>query len=248
VEAERVAAEARATIGNVPSANRSIIPQPIQDQIKAAGGDPSKLSPSTVNFLKQNVSGLIESEINPTASSANTLWASHKNAIGIFRQLGRVFGDYVPFDFAGTFSAGVKQNTENINKVKTNFAQAFRETKKLADAERKEINQFLNLEPRFFQNEVSYRNNLISLTTTLDTLSRKFNTVAKDPNITLELKNINEDKMAEITGLQQILGAPMVIRTQADLAKAAQLPIGTEVLLFDPKNQRFVLDSVKARQ
>jgi hypothetical protein len=72
--------------------------------------------------------------------------------------------------------------------------------------------------------------------------------VANDPKASLELKNLNEDKMAEIKGLQQLLGAPMVIRTQADLAKLAQLPIGTEVLIYDSKNQRFVLDSVKPRQ
>lgn len=236
------------TVPPPPAAAPSIIPQAIQDEIRAAGGDASKLSKPTADFLKQNVSPVLESGIDPTVSSGNTLWASHKNAIGIFRQIGRVFGDYVPFDFAGTFSAGVKQNTENIQKLKTNFAQAFRETKKLANAEREEINQFLNLEPRFFQNEVSYRNNLISLTTTLDALMRKANTVANDPKATLELKNLNEDKMAELKGLQQLLGAPMVVRTQADLAKLAQLPIGTEVLLFDPKNQIFVLDTVKPRQ
>ena len=245
-EADVVAKTSQVTTG--ASAAPSMIPQAIQDEIKAADGDASKLSKTAADFLKQNVSPVIESGIDPTASSTNTLWASHKNAIGIFRQLGRVFGDYVPFDFAGTFSAGVKQSTENIEKLKTNFAQAFKETTKLAEGERKEINQFLNLEPRFFQNEVSYRNNLISLTTTLDDLSRKFNTVANDPKASLELKNLNEDKMAEIKGLQQLLGAPMVIRTQADLAKLAQLPIGTEVLIYDSKNQRFVLDSVKPRQ
>lgn len=218
------------------------------DEIREAAGDATKLSQATLDFLKQNVSQVVESGIDPTASSANTLWASHKNAIGIFRQLGRVFGDRVPFDFAGRFSTVVKQNTENIGKIRTEFAKAFRETKKLADAERREINQFLDLEPRFFQNEVSYRNNLISLTTTLDELSRKANTVANDPKATLELKNLNEDKMAELKGLQQLLGAPMVIRTQADLAKLAQLPIGTEVLIYDSKSNTFVLDSVKARQ
>jgi hypothetical protein len=245
-EADVVAATSQVTTD--ASAAPSMIPQTIQDEIRAAGGDASKLSKPAADFLKQNVSPVFESGIDPTVSSGTTLWASHKNAIGIFRQIGRVFGDYVPFDFAGTFSAGVKQNTENIQKLKTNFAQAFRETKKLANAEREEINQFLNLEPRFFQNEVSYRNNLISLTTTLDALSRKANAVANDPNATLELKNLNEDKMAELKGLQQLLGAPMVIRTQADLAKLAQLPIGTEVLLFDSKNQKFVLDTVKPRQ
>ena len=69
-----------------------------------------------------------------------------------------------------------------------------------------------------------------------------------DPNATLELKNLNEDKMAEIMGLQQLLGAPMVIRTQADMAKASQLPVGTEVLLYDSENNKYVLDYVKARQ
>jgi len=245
-EADVVAETAQVTAGTPPAP--SIVPQNIKDELKAAGGDASKLSKSTLNYLKTNVAPVIESGLDPVTGSSNTLWASHKNAIGIFRQVGRVFGDYFPADWAGTFSAGVKQSTENINKLKTTFAKAFRETQKLSNEERKEINQFLNLEPRFFQNEVSYRNNLISLTTTLDELYRQSNTIAMDPNATLELKNLNEDKMAEIMGLQQLLGAPMVIRTQADMAKASQLPVGTEVLLYDSENNKYVLDYVKARQ
>ena len=224
------------------------VPENILREVVNAQGDPSKVSQESVDYLKQNVGSIIDASTPATTEADDTLWKSHSKAIGIFRQLGVVAGGVIPFDFAGNFSQNVKQNTAVIDQLKTQFAQLFRATTKLANAEREEINEFLKLEPRFFQNEVDYRNNLIGLTRSLDAITRASMLRAQDPNVTQEVKNEMEDKIGEVKALQNLLGSPMVIRTQADLARAAQLPIGTEILLFDLETNSLVLDKIKARQ
>ena len=225
-----------------------IVPEPVLREVVNAQGDPSKVSQASVDYLKQNVGPIIDANTAPTTEADDTLWKSHSKAIGIFRQLGVVAGGVIPFDSAGRFSANVKQNTAVIDQLKTQFAKLFRATTKLAEGERDEINQFLKLAPRFFQNEVDYRNNLIGLTRSLDAIMRTAMLRTQDPNVTQEVKNEMDDKIGEVKALQDLLGAPMIVRTQADFAKMAQLPIGTEVLLFDPETNTLVLDKVRTRQ
>jgi len=224
------------------------VPEPVLREVVNAQGDPSKVSQASVDYLKQNVGPIIDANTAPTTEADDTLWKSHSKAIGIFRQLGVVAGGVIPFDSAGRFSENVKQNTAVIDQLKTQFAKLFRATTKLAEGEREEINQFLKLAPRFFQNEVDYRNNLIGLTRSLDAIMRTAMLRAQDPNVTQEVKNEMDDKIGEVKALQDLLGAPMIVRTQADFAKMAQLPIGTEVLLFDPETNTLVLDKVRTRQ
>jgi len=120
-------------------------------------------------------------------------------------------------------------------KLKSQFVNLFRATNKLAESERKSIEQFLDLEPRFLQNEVAYRNNLISLTTTLAQLQNNFTARANDLTVTREEANLNRDKAAEITGLQRLLKAPLVILTPEDVQKATKLPLGSEIIVWDAK-------------
>jgi hypothetical protein len=224
------------------------VPEPVLREVVNAQGDPSKVSQASVDYLKQNVGPIIDANTAPTTEADDTLWKSHSKAIGIFRQLGVVAGGVIPFDSAGRFSENVKQNTAVIDQLKTQFAKLFRATTKLAEGEREEINQFLKLAPRFFQNEVDYRNNLIGLTRSLDAIMRTAMLRAQDPNVTQEVKNEMDDQIGEVKALPDLLGAPMIVRTQADFAKMAQLPIGTEVLLFDPETNTLVLDKVRTRQ
>jgi hypothetical protein len=159
----------------------------------------------------------------------------------MFNQLGVVFGDYVPFEWAGEISTRAKQATAAIDQKRNQFIKIFRETQRLSDGERRMIENNMGMQIKFLQPGVSYRNNLISLADTLDQLERQFTSLANDKTVTLSTANLNKDKAAEIRVLQQMLGAPRFVRTQADRAWLEQQPAGTEYIVRDADRDMFVL-------
>lgn len=222
----------------------STLPPRVANSIKSSEGNVSKMPKEDQNYVQEVVAPKLDAMSLPEGPR-DSLWAAHKDAVGMFRQMGLIFGEYVPFDFAGRMSARVKQANEDIEKVSQQFTNAFRNTDKLSNDERREIKRFLKLEPRFFQNEAGYRNNMISLTTTLDQMQREFSRLSQDPNTTLKMANENADKAAEISKLQRLLGAPPIIRTEADVEMMTRMPTGAEVLLWDPERRIYVLEKIR---
>jgi hypothetical protein len=159
----------------------------------------------------------------------------------MFNQMGIIFGDYVPFDWAAEISTRAKQAESAIDQKRNQFINAFRQTARLSDSERQMIEKNIGMQIRFLQPGVSYRNNLISLADTLDQLERQFTVLADDRTATRQTANLNRDKAAEIRILKNILGAPRFVRTQADREWLAQQPAGTEYLIRDADRDMFVL-------
>ena len=213
----------------------------LQEELARVGGDASKMSQESQARLAREAQPMLEGLDVSWTDPASTVWGAHTNATGMFNQMGIIFGDYVPFDWAAEISTRAKQAESAIDQKRNQFINAFRQTARLSDSERQMIEKNIGMQIRFLQPGVSYRNNLISLADTLDQLERQFTVLADDRTATRQTANLNRDKAAEIRILKNILGAPRFVRTQADREWLAQQPAGTEYLIRDADRDMFVL-------
>jgi len=224
VEAERVAAEARANIGNVPAPKLSDLPPEKQAQLRAAAP-------------------VLDKAIEVPKTASPTLWEAHKDAVGMHRQIGRVFGEAIPFDIAGQLSTKVTQATGAIDLVRQELLSALRTTSKLAEGERKELeNKAIKLGLKFFQNEVGYRNQVIALALDFETREREALLRAKDPMTDKKEKNDQENRAVELASMKRRIGAPPFAITKSDYES---IPKGKEFLSWDAKIGGWVLDTKK---
>jgi hypothetical protein len=233
VEAERVAAEARATLGNVPAGT---------EPVAAPAPKLADLPPEKQAQLRAAAPGL-DKAIQVPKTASPTLWEAHKDAVGMHRQIGRVFGEAIPFDIAGQLSTKVTQATGAIDLVRQELLSALRTTSKLAEGERKELeNKAIKLGLKFFQNEVGYRNQVIALALDFETREREALLRAKDPMTDKKEKNDQENRAVELASMKRRIGAPPFAITKSDYES---IPKGKEFLSWDAKIGGWVMDTKK---
>jgi hypothetical protein len=216
VEAQRVAKEARATIGNVPSLTLSDIPPEQQAQATLA----------------------LNKAVEPV-EARQTLWEAHQDAIGLHRSIGRTLGQVIPFNVAGQLSTKVKQSAATIDLIRQQIVSSLRpNVSKLAEGEREEINnEFVRLGLKYFQNEADYRNQVIALARDIDSREKEAISIAKDPRVTAKERNDQGNRAAEMANIKRLIGAPVFIRTKADADKLAP---NQEYLVYDQEVRGWV--------
>jgi hypothetical protein len=227
------AAEARANLGNVPAGTEPVaapapkladLPPEKQAQLRAAAPE-------------------LDKAITVPKTASPTLWEAHKDAVGMHRQIGRVFGEAIPFDIAGQLSTKVTQATGAIDLVRQELLSALRTTSKLAEGERKELeNKAIKLGLKFFQNEVGYRNQVIALALDFETREREALLRAKDPMTDKKEKNDQENRAVELASMKRRIGAPPFAITKSDYES---IPKGKEFLSWDAKIGGWVMDTKK---
>jgi hypothetical protein len=176
-------------------------------------------------------------EVPKTASP--TLWSAHKEAVGMHRQIGRALGENIPFDIAGQLSTQVRQATAAIDLTRQEIVGSLRTTAKLAEGERKELeNKTVNLGLRFFQNEVDYRNQVIALALDFETREREALARAKNPLTDKKERDFQENRAVELASIKRRIGAPPFVVTKEDAAKLAP---GTEYLGYSRETGGWVM-------
>jgi len=227
------AAEARATLGNVPAGT---------EPVAAPAPKLADLPPEKQAQLRAAAPGL-DKAIQVPKTASPTLWEAHKDAVGMHRQIGRVFGEAIPFDIAGQLSTKVTQATGAIDLVRQELLSALRTTSKLAEGERKELeNKAIKLGLKFFQNEVGYRNQVIALALDFETREREALLRAKDPMTDKKEKNDQENRAVELASMKRRIGAPPFAITKSDYES---IPKGKEFLSWDAKIGGWVMDTKK---
>ena len=101
---------------------------------------------------------------------------------------------------------------------------------------------YLNLEPRYLENQVGYLNNLISLGQVLYRIRN--NALDKAADRTLAVKDANEQrfKARDIQNVIDMIGMPPIVSTKEEYIK---LPIGAPFLVFNREKQAWVPDTRK---
>jgi hypothetical protein len=227
------AAEARANLGNVPAGT---------EPVAAPAPKLADLPPEKQAQLRAAAPGL-DKAIQVPKTASPTLWEAHKDAVGMHRQIGRVFGEAIPFDIAGQLSTKVTQATGAIDLVRQELLSALRTTSKLAEGERKELeNKAIKLGLKFFQNEVGYRNQVIALALDFETREREALLRAKDPMTDKKEKNDQENRAVELASMKRRIGAPPFAITKSDYES---IPKGKEFLSWDAKIGGWVMDTKK---
>jgi hypothetical protein len=224
------AAEARANLGNVPAApapNLSDLPPEKQAQLRAAAP-------------------VLDKAIEVPKTASPTLWKSHQEAVGMHRQIGRALGENIPFDIAGQLSTKVRQATAAIDLTRQEIVGSLRTTAKLAEGERKELeNKTVNLGLRFFQNEVDYRNQVIALALDFETREREALARAKNPLTDKKERDFQENRAVELASIKRRIGAPPFVVTKEDAAKLAP---GAEYLGYSRETGGWVMRQKAPKQ
>lgn len=172
-----------------------------------------------------------------------TIWQAAQSGIGFVPKLTSELARRIPANIAGELGRTQQQAASTISKLAPRVAIALRETTRLAEAERKDINLYLNLEPQFLENRVGYLNNLISLGQVLYRIRNDALTKAADR--TLDVKDSNDQRLKarEVQAIIDIVGIPPVVSTQEEYLR---LPIGAQFLVFNREQNAWVPDTRKA--
>lgn len=231
VEAERVAAEARKNIGNVPEGTPASAPVDFtnltpqqQAQLRTAGQQWDKTQ------AEKGVSATTE---------LPTLWANIDPAIGLPNQLLNTFGRVVPLNIAGQYSRTVAQASRNIKNVVNEMIETFQEDKgKMSDADRTfALKQLVDLEIDFFQNPANFKDRVLTLGLGLEGRRLAALEIAKNPLTDNKERNKQENAAAILATQIKKLGLPPFINTQAEYAN---LKIGDEYLVKDKETDTWV--------
>jgi hypothetical protein len=171
-----------------------------------------------------------------------TIWQAAQEGIGFVPKMTSELARRIPFEFAGEAGRTQQQAASTISKLAPRVAIALRETTRLAEAERQDINMYLNLEPRFLENRVGYLNNLISLGQVLYRIKNDALTKAADR--TLDVKDANDQRLKarEVQSIIDIVGIPPVVSTREEYIR---LPIGAQFLVYNREKQAWVPDTRK---
>jgi hypothetical protein len=171
-----------------------------------------------------------------------TIWQAAQEGIGFVPKMTSELARRIPFEFAGEAGRTQQQAASTISKLAPRVAIALRETTRLAEAERQDINMYLNLEPRFLENRVGYLNNLISLGQVLYRIKNDALTKAADR--TLDVKDANDQRLKarEVQSIIDIVGIPPVVSTREEYIR---LPLGAQFLVYNREKQAWVPDTRK---
>lgn len=171
-----------------------------------------------------------------------TLWSAAQQGIGFVPKLGSTLARNIPLEIAGELGRTQQQAAATVEKLVPRIGIALRETTRLAEAERKDINMYLNLEPRYLENRVGYLNNLVSLGQVLYRIRN--DALDKAADRTLAVKDANEQrfKARDIQNVIDMIGMPPIVSTKEEYIK---LPIGAPFLVFNREKQAWVPDTRK---
>ena len=171
-----------------------------------------------------------------------TLWAAAQEGIGFIPKLTSELARRVPLEIAGEMGRTQQQAAATVTKLAPRVALALRETTRLSNAEREDINANLNIDPKLFENRVGYLNNLVSLGQVLYRIRN--DALDKASDRTLAVQNANEQrfKAREIQAIIDLVGIPPVVSTREEYLR---LPIGAQFLVFNREKQAWVPDTRK---
>jgi hypothetical protein len=171
-----------------------------------------------------------------------TIWQAAQEGIGFVPKMASELARRVPFEFAGEAGRTQQQSASTIAKLAPRVAIALRETTRLAEAERKDINLYLNLEPQFFENRIGYLNNLVSLGQVLYRIRNDALTKAADRTLDVKDSNDQRFKAREVQAIIDIVGIPPPISSAEEYRR---LPIGAPFLGYDEEQKAWVPDTRK---
>lgn len=223
---------APATTGTVPVGPGTVSPEAAVPTVSAPAAAPAA--------GEQPVSA----DVSPGERSfaEPTLWAAAQEGIGFIPKLTSEFARRVPLEIAGEIGRTQQQAAATVSKLAPRVALALRETTRLSNAEREDINANLNIEPRLFENRIGYLNNLVSLGQVLYRIRN--DALDKSADRTLAVKDANEQrfKAREIQAIIDLVGIPPVVSTREEYLR---LPIGSQFLVFNREKQAWVPDTRK---
>jgi hypothetical protein len=196
--------------------------------------------------VAQSVEGAPTTDQVPTAGeqafAEPTIWQAAQSGIGFVPKLTSELARRIPINVAGEIGRTQQQSASTISKLAPRVAIALRETTRLAEAERQDINMYLNLEPRYFENRVGYLNNLVSLGQVLYRIRNDALTKAADRTLDVKDSNNQRLKAREVQSIIDIVGIPPVVSTQEEYLR---LPIGAQFLVFNREKDAWVPDTRK---
>jgi len=171
-----------------------------------------------------------------------TLWAAAQQGIGFIPKVTSELARRLPVEIAGEMGRTQQQAAATISKLAPRVAIALRETTRLSNAEREDINLSLNIDPKLFENRIGYLNNLVSLGQVLYRIRNDALDKAEDR--TLAVKDTNEQRLKarDIQAIINLVGIPPVVSTREEYIR---LPIGSQFLVFNREKQAWVPDTRK---
>lgn len=172
-----------------------------------------------------------------------TIWAAAQQGIGFIPKLSSELARRLPVNIAGELGRTQQQAAETIAKLAPRVAIALRETTKLAEGERQDINMYLNLDPQYLENRVGYLNNLVSLGQVLYRIRNDALDKASDRTLSNTVANEQRMKASEIQAVINMVGIPPVVSAREEYLR---LPIGAQFLVFNREKQAWVPDTRKA--
>lgn len=171
-----------------------------------------------------------------------TIWQAAQEGIGFVPKMTSELARRIPFEFAGEAGRTQQQAASTIAKLAPRVAIALRETTRLAEAERKDINLYLNLEPQFFENRIGYLNNLVSLGQVLYRIRNDASMRAADRTLDANDANDQRLKAREVQSIIDIVGIPPPVASPDEYRR---LPIGATFLGYDEEQKGWVPDTRK---
>jgi hypothetical protein len=171
-----------------------------------------------------------------------TLWGAAQQGIGFIPKVTSELARRVPIEIAGELGRTQQQAAATVSKLAPRVALALRETTRLSNAEREDINMYLDIDPKLFENRIGYLNNLVSLGQVLYRIRNE--ALDKSSDRTLAVKDANEQRLKarDIQGVIDLVGIPPVVSTREEYIK---LPIGSQFLVFSREKQAWVPDTRK---
>lgn len=216
--------QAPTTPGTVPVGPRTISPdaatQPVPDEIPAS----TDVTAGERQFAEP------------------TLWAAAQQGIGFIPKVTSELARRVPIEIAGELGRTQQQAAATVSKLAPRVALALRETTRLSNAEREDINMYLDIDPKLFENRIGYLNNLVSLGQVLYRIRNE--ALDKSSDRTLAVKDANEQRLKarDIQGVIDLVGIPPVVSTREEYIR---LPLGAQFLVFNREKQAWVPDTRK---
>jgi len=171
-----------------------------------------------------------------------TLWGAAQQGIGFIPKITSELARRVPLEIAGEMGRTQQQAAATVSKLAPRVSLALRETTRLSNSEREDINMYLNIDPKLFENRIGYLNNLVSLGQVLYRIRN--DALDKSSDRTLAVKDANEQRLKarDIQGVIDLVGIPPVVSTREEYIR---LPIGAQFLVYNREKQAWVPDTRK---
>lgn len=238
-----MAARARldATGGRRPPATPGTVPaSPTTDSPELPSSTPEDSSAAEAGGAPRVQAGGVSA--GERAFAEPTLWNAAQSGIGLVPKVTSELARSIPIEAAGEMGRTQQQAASTITKLAPRVTIALRETARLSNAEREDINLYLNLEPRFFENRIGYLNNLVSLGQVLYRIRNDALDKAADRSLSNTVTNEQRFKARDIQAIIDMVGIPPIV---SSLDEYRRLPLGAEFLVYSQNKEAWVPDRRK---